>query len=98
MPLFVFLDLKMPGLDGFDVLHWIRHQEALRRLIVVVLSTSTAEQDVSKAFDLGADAYLPKFPPVSEIQTIFQLSNAMFSVEELEKVLWPGLPRPQPAR
>jgi hypothetical protein len=63
-----------------------------------VLSTSTVEKDVNKAFELGADAYLPKFPPVSEIKTVFQLANAMLSLEELEKVLWPGLPRSQPVQ
>jgi CheY-like chemotaxis protein len=91
MPLFVFLDLNMPVVDGFYVLDWMRHQPALRRLITVVLSTSSNQRDVARAFELGADAYLPKFPPVSEINTIFQLANAMLSVEELEKTLWPGL-------
>jgi CheY-like chemotaxis protein len=91
MPLFVFLDLKMPGIDGFHVLDWMRHQPALRHLITVVLSTSSALRDVTRAFELGADAYLHKFPPVSDIKTIFQLANAMLSVEELEKALWPGL-------
>jgi CheY-like chemotaxis protein len=91
MPLFVFLDLKMPGIDGFDVLEWLGHQPELRHLITVVLSTSSAPRDVTRAFELGADAYLPKFPPVSEIKTVFQLANAMLSVEELERQLWPGL-------
>jgi CheY-like chemotaxis protein len=91
MPLFVFLDLKMPGIDGFHALDWMRHQPALRRLITVVLSTSEAPKDVSRAFALGADAYLHKFPPVSDIKTVFQLANSMLSVEELEKALWPGL-------
>jgi DNA-binding NarL/FixJ family response regulator len=59
--------------------------------VTVVLSTSTAEHDVAKAFELGADAYMPKFPPVSEIKTIFQLANAMQSIEEIERTLWPGL-------
>jgi CheY-like chemotaxis protein len=91
MPLFVFLDLKMPGIDGFHVLDWMRHQPSLRHLITVVLSTSSAPKDVSRAFELGADAYLHKFPPVSDIKTIFQLANAMLTVEELERALWPGL-------
>lgn len=94
MPMFVFLDLKMPGIDGFHVLDWLRRQPALRRLVTVVLSMSAATEDVSKAFELGADAYVYKFPPVSEIKTLFQLANAMLSVEELEKALWPGIKRP----
>jgi CheY-like chemotaxis protein len=91
MPVFVFLDLNMPGIDGFHVLDWLRHQPELRHLITVVLSTSSAKRDVERAFELGADAYLPKFPPVAEIKTVFQLANAMMSVEELERQLWPGL-------
>ena len=91
MPLFVFLDLNMPGIDGFAVLDWMRRQASLRRLPTVVLSMSTAERDVGRAFELGATAYLEKFPPVAELKTVYQLANAMFSVEELEEKLWPGL-------
>lgn len=90
-PLFVFLDLNMPGIDGFAVLDWMRRQPALRRLPTIVLSLSTAERHVGRAFDLGATAYLQKFPPVSELKTVYQLAHAMFSVEELERELWPGL-------
>src|SRR5690348_14819481 len=45
-PDLVLLDLKMPGLDGFDVLRWIRMQPALRGLPVIVLSASEDIADV----------------------------------------------------
>lgn len=96
LPLFAFLDLNMPGVDGFQILDWMRHQPSLRRIIVVIISSSSAERDVAKAFELGAAAYLPKFPSIAEIRSILQLANAMLSVEDLEKVFWPGI-RPRMA-
>jgi CheY-like chemotaxis protein len=50
LPLLLFLDLKMPGTDGFQVLDWIRSQPRLRRLLTVVLSPSTNTRDVNKAY------------------------------------------------
>ena len=60
LPLLVFLDLKMPGTDGFQVLDWIREQPRLRRVLTVVLSSSTSSRDVDKAYALGAKTYFGK--------------------------------------
>ena len=54
------LDLKMPKLNGFDVLRWLREQPELRRLIVTVLSSSDESADVNLAYDLGANSYVVK--------------------------------------
>jgi CheY-like chemotaxis protein len=62
-PDWVFLDLKMPVLSGFEVLEWIRTQPFAGSLRVVVLSGSDQEADRERAFDLGALDYLVK--PVS---------------------------------
>ena len=63
LPDFVFLDLKMPGRDGFDVLAWIR-QEQKSKVPVAVLTSSPEETDRKLARELGADCYLLK-PPTS---------------------------------
>jgi CheY-like chemotaxis protein len=63
LPRLMLLDLKMPKLDGFDVLHWLQKQPALRRLVVTVLTSSDERKDVNRAYDLGANSYLVK-PPV----------------------------------
>ena len=60
MPRVVLLDLKMPKMDGFDVLRWLQGQPELRRLIVTVLSSSDESKDVNLAYDLGANSYVVK--------------------------------------
>jgi two-component system response regulator len=59
----VFLDIKMPKLDGFETLRWIRKQEALKALPVFVLSGSDEPRDVRRATELGATRYVVKHPP-----------------------------------
>jgi CheY-like chemotaxis protein len=59
-PGLLLLDLKMPKLDGFDVLRWLQTQAGLRRLPVTVLSSSEEPCDVNRAYDLGANSYLVK--------------------------------------
>jgi CheY-like chemotaxis protein len=61
MPDLIFLDLKMPGLDGFDVLEWIRQEKKLK-IPVAVLTSSAEEMDRRRARELGADCYLLKPP------------------------------------
>jgi CheY-like chemotaxis protein len=94
-PLVLFLDLKMPGTDGFQVLDWIRQQPRLRRLLTVVLSSSTSSRDVDKAYALGAKTYFGKYPVAQDVKTVFQLANAMLTVDEIEKFVLPGI-RPSP--
>jgi CheY-like chemotaxis protein len=60
LPSIILLDLKMPGMDGFAVLRWIRQQPDLRRLRVVILSSSDLIEDVDKAYELGANSFLLK--------------------------------------
>ena len=56
----LLLDIKMPKMDGLTVLKHIREDENLRRLPVVILTTSKAEEDRLKGYDLGANAYIVK--------------------------------------
>jgi len=60
LPSLLLLDLKMPKKNGFEVLEWIRHQPGLRRLRIVVLTTSDAPSDVDRAYELGANAFMVK--------------------------------------
>ena len=59
-PDLVFLDLKMPKVDGFEVLDWLGGRGKLRCIPVVVLSSSALEEDKSKALELGAREYRVK--------------------------------------
>ena len=59
-PGLLLLDLKMPRLNGFDVLRWVRSQKGLNRIVVVVLTSSGEAQDIHQAYDLGANSYVMK--------------------------------------
>lgn len=60
LPALTFLDLKLPGMSGFDVLKWIRNDPEFKLLVVNVLSSSAEQTDIHRAFDLGANAYTVK--------------------------------------
>jgi CheY-like chemotaxis protein len=60
MPDLLLLDLKMPGVDGFEVLEWIRSQPEISIRKVVVLASSADVIDVNKAFALGANSFVVK--------------------------------------
>jgi len=66
LPALVILDLKMPRRSGFEVLHWIRSQNVLRNLPVLVFSSSARREDVERAYTLGANGFLVK--PASTVQ------------------------------
>ena len=59
-PAVVLLDLKLPGVDGFDVLRQIRSNPRTRTLPVVILTSSTEPDDLIKAYRLGANSYVRK--------------------------------------
>ena len=60
LPLLVLLDLKLPRRGGLDVFAWLRRQPVLRRTPVVVLTSSAEREDVTRAYELGANSYLVK--------------------------------------
>lgn len=59
-PSMMLLDLKMPRLNGFDVLNFVRSQPGLRQLPIVIFSSSDDPKDIRRAYDSGANSYLCK--------------------------------------
>ena len=67
LPAVVFVDLKLPIKTGLEVLSWIRRQDRLHHLIVVVLTSSNEPSDLREAYRLGANSYLVKPPTASQL-------------------------------
>ncbi len=60
LPEVVLLDLKLPRIDGLEVLRRVRENEKTRRLAVVILTSSNEERDIIAGYDLGANSYIRK--------------------------------------
>jgi CheY-like chemotaxis protein len=69
-PSIILLDLNMPRKDGREALAEIKSDRKLRHIPVVVLTTSSDEQDVRRAYDLGANSYITKPVTGSKLQTV----------------------------
>ena len=63
LPNLILLDLKMPGIDGFEVLRTIKNTQKLKRIPVIILTSSKEDGDRALSYDIGANSYLLK--PVS---------------------------------
>ena len=59
-PVVVLLDLKMPKIDGIEVLRAIKHDQAMQSIPVVMLTSSREEQDLVRSYQLGVNAYVVK--------------------------------------
>lgn len=60
LPALILLDLKLPRRSGIEILEWIRQQPGLKRIPVVVLTSSRESIDVNRSYDLGVNSYLVK--------------------------------------
>jgi len=95
MPSVVLLDLKLPKVDGLEVLRRMRNDERTRRLPVVVLTSSNEEQDVARSYDLGANSFVRKPVDFAEfIEAARQLGLYWLLLNEPpEHSTWPSSSR-----
>jgi len=83
-PILVLLDLKMPRVDGFEVLRQAKQDPNLKSIPIVVLTTSERDNDVDRAFKLGCNAYLVKpvqFPAF--IKTMLEVKEFWLTISTL---------------
>jgi len=60
LPCFILLDLNMPRMDGREALKLIKADEKLKKIPVVILTTSKAEEDIIRSYNTGANSYITK--------------------------------------
>src|SRR5205085_1085086 len=85
-PGLILLDLNMPGLDGRRILEIIKRHECLKKIPIVILTTSDDERDIQSCYTLGANTYIQK--PVDFdglILAIKQLKEYWFEIALLPK-------------
>jgi CheY-like chemotaxis protein len=71
-PALILADLKMPRMDGFELLTWVRSNPSLRRIPFVVLTSSSQNPDINRAYDMGANSYLVKPSRFEELMSLSQ--------------------------
>jgi len=77
LPALVLLDIRMPRRTGFEVLEWARTQPALREVPFVMMTGSGLDQDVTRARELGAKAFLTKYPSPEEFADMLRRFTAV---------------------
>ena len=83
-PGIILLDLNMPGTDGRETLVIIKADPALRRIPVVILTTSSAERDVATSYDHGANSYIVKPTAFTSLVYLFKrLCDYWFEIGSL---------------
>jgi two-component system, chemotaxis family, response regulator Rcp1 len=83
-PDLVLLDLNMPKKDGREVLGEIKADPDLRRIPVVILTTSNADRDIIQTYDMGANAYVVKPVDLDQLVTIVKkIEDFWFSIVRL---------------
>jgi CheY-like chemotaxis protein len=75
-PIVILLDLKLPRRSGFEVLSWVKAQPALRRIPVVILTSSREQTDLKQAYDLGANSFLVKPSQPQALHALVEQVNA----------------------
>lgn len=104
IPSILFLDIKMPGVTGFSVLSWVRSQDSLNSMKVVMVSDSGEPCDIELATEMGANAYLIKYPTADSLADVLAtldpsiVMSAPRIVPETRSPMPRGYAIPLPAR
>ncbi len=82
-PDLILLDLKLPKVNGHEVLAEIKQDESLRRIPVIVLTVSEREEDMVKAYDSGASGYITKPPRTADFAKVIETVLDYWRISEL---------------
>jgi len=96
VPALLLLELNLPGGSGLELLAWLRRQPVLKRLPVIVLTSSREPGDVNRAYEAGCNSYLVKPPSFNTLLVMMQgVVQYWLKLNETPEVM--GGPSGQPA-
>ena len=81
LPKLIVMDIKMPRLSGFEVLEWVKHEVPLRRIPVIIVSSSEDPSDINRAYELGANAYMVKPVNYQAVERLFESITHYWGLE-----------------
>ncbi|MDB6016062.1 MAG: response regulator with CheY-like receiver domain and winged-helix DNA-binding domain [Pedosphaera sp.] len=81
LPHLIVMDIKMPRKTGFEVLDWIKHDGLLKRIPVIIVSSSDQPEDINRAYELGANAYMIKPVDFRSVENLFQSITHYWGLE-----------------
>lgn len=82
LPDLILLDINMPGLSGFEVLVQVKADQRLKRIPVVMLTSSSLSADVNRAYELGANGYISKPSYLHDLRAVIGNTLLYWSVME----------------
>ncbi len=82
-PSVILLDLNMPKMNGTEFLKIVKADERLKKIPVIVLTTSNSEQDIAKSFELGAAGYMVKSVDYKKFMEIIKTIDSYWTLSKL---------------
>jgi CheY-like chemotaxis protein len=80
-PYLIVMDINMPRKSGFEVLEWVKRDSLLRRIPIVIVSSSDNPAEINRAYELGANAYMVKPMDFLAVEHLFQSITQYWGLE-----------------
>lgn len=81
LPKLIVMDIKMPRKTGFEVLEWVKNDGQLKRIPIIIVSSSDNPQEINRAYELGANAYMIKPMDFRSVEQLFQSITHYWGLE-----------------
>lgn len=81
LPKLIVMDIRMPRKTGFEVLEWVKNDGQLKRIPIIIVSSSDSPQEINRAYELGANAYMIKPMDFKSVENLFQSITHYWGLE-----------------